>query len=83
VNVVSRTKWSRFSMVHCERTIAARRCGDACRLVRSVMMWTVSRVRLPVLLLVRWWRMHRTSSHRCDQHTYKIDPTLKSPCCQT
>jgi hypothetical protein len=36
-NVVSRTKWSRFSMVHCERTVAVRRCGDACLLVRSVI----------------------------------------------
>jgi hypothetical protein len=27
--VVLRTKWRRFSMVHCERTIFARRSGDA------------------------------------------------------
>jgi hypothetical protein len=27
--VVSRTKWSRFSMVHCERARRPSRCGDA------------------------------------------------------
>lgn len=34
---VSRTKWSRFSMTHCERMIFASRYGEASRLVRSVM----------------------------------------------
>lgn len=28
-NVVSLTKWSLFSMIHCERMIYAMRCGDA------------------------------------------------------
>lgn len=35
--VVSRTEWSLFSMIHCERAIFAMRSGEASRLVRSVM----------------------------------------------
>ncbi len=35
--VTSRTKWSRFSMIHWDLAIFASRCGDAWRLVRSVM----------------------------------------------
>jgi hypothetical protein len=35
VKVVPPTKWSRFSMVHYQRTIFTSRCGDAWRLVRS------------------------------------------------
>jgi hypothetical protein len=35
VKVVPPTKWSRFSMVHYQRTIFTSRCRDAWRLVRS------------------------------------------------
>jgi hypothetical protein len=34
---VSRTKWSLFSITHCERMIFASRRGEASWLVRSVM----------------------------------------------
>lgn len=35
--VVSRTKWSRFSMVHCDRASRPSLWGEACCEVRSVI----------------------------------------------
>lgn len=50
----SRTKWSLFSITRCALKIISRRSGDAWRLVRPVITYTVSRLCLPVRGSVRW-----------------------------